>query len=188
MPQSMYTYFFMTSRPRIKPIKDRQTVTSDFQSVQPLIKGVNLRRMPPIEDERGEVVEVYRPSWGFHPDPLVYIYQIGMRPKAIKGWVIHEKQDDRIFVSRGVVRWVLYDHRADSPTHKLMNDFTFSDRNRVLMTIPRGVFHAVQNIGETEATFLNMPTQPYNHEDPDKFRLPINNDLIPFDFNDPPRW
>jgi hypothetical protein len=37
-------------------------------------------------------------------DALVYVYQVSVRPGAIKGWVVHEKQDDRIFISRGVFR------------------------------------------------------------------------------------
>jgi dTDP-4-dehydrorhamnose 3,5-epimerase len=168
------------------PVKDRQTVTSEGEPVARQIEGVVIRRSAPIEDERGEMVEVYRPAWGLHPDPLVYVYQVSLRPRVIKGWVVHQHQDDRLFISRGVIRWALYDNRLESPTHQLLNLFTFSERNRALLIIPRGVFHAAQNVGDTEAVFINMPTQPYDHADPDKYRLPIKNDLIPFDFNDGP--
>jgi dTDP-4-dehydrorhamnose 3,5-epimerase len=48
--------------------------------------------------------------------------------------------------------------------------------------IPRGIFHAVQNVGEVEAIILDMPSVPYNHANPDKFRLPLKNDLIPYQF------
>jgi len=95
--------------------------------------------------------------------------------------------DDRVYVSSGVVRWA-FDHRSQSPTYKLLNVFTFSDRNRAILVIPRGVYHAVQNIGQTEAIMINLPTCPYDHADPDKYRLPIKNDLIPFDFDDGPGW
>ena len=54
--------------------------------------------------------------------------------------------------------------------------------------IPKGVFHAVQNLGQTEAVFINLPTRAYNHEDPDKYRLPLKNDLIPFSFDDGRGW
>jgi len=101
---------------------------------------------------------------------------------------VHEHQDDRLFLNLGVTRWVLFDARPASPTHKHLNQLVFSERNRVLLIIPRGVYHAVQNIGTTEVLFLNMPTRPFNHGDPDKFRLPLKNDLIPFDFSDPPGW
>jgi len=29
---------------------------------------------------------------------------------------------------------------------------------------------------------VNMPTRQYNHENPDKYRLPLDTDLIPYDF------
>ena len=63
----------------------------------------------------------------------------------------------------------------------------FSEKNRALLVIPRGVYHAVRNIGVTDAIFVNMPTRPYEHGDPDKFRLPLKNSLIPFSFGDPSR-
>ncbi len=65
-----------------------------------------------------------------------------------------------------------------------MNVFTITERNRALVVIPRFVFHARQNVGETEAAFVNMPSRPYDHANPDKYRLPLKNDLIPFSFDD----
>ncbi len=172
----------------VSPIKDTQTITPEGMSTRPVIHGVNVRQAIPIEDRRGEIIEIYRPSWGYHEAPLVYIYQVVVRPKAIRGWVLHEKQDDRIFVSSGVLRWVMFDDRLESPTRGLLNDFTFSDRTRTLFTIPCGVFHAVQNVGDREAVFINMPTRPYDHQNPDKFRLPLKNDRIPFSFDEAPGW
>jgi len=169
----------------IPVVKDQQTVTAEGKSLSPRIEGVTIRRLTPIEDERGEVMEVYREVWGFHELPLVYVYQVRTRPKAIKGWVIHEKQDDRIFFCSGTHRVVFFDHRPDSPTYEMLNHFVFSERTPSLVCIPKGVFHAIQNIGTTDSIFINMPTLPYNHEDPDKYRLPIKNDLIPFDFKEP---
>ena len=181
----------MPPRPRLvdpRPVKDRQTATPEGGLVRPLIDGVVVRPAQTIVDRRGEIVEVYRPSWGLHPDPLVFVYQVLIRPGAIKGWVVHEQQDDRLFMSTGVLRWALYDARADSPTQGLVNDFVFSDRNRGLLVIPRGVYHAVRNIGAVDALFVNMPTRPYDHADPDKFRIPVKNDVIPFSFDDGPGW
>ncbi len=97
--------------PEMVPTKDKQTVTADWQPVTPQIDGVVIKRLPPIEDERGEICEVYRPSWGLHDAPLVYLYQSIIRPGRVKGWIVHRKQDDRIFLSRGAVRFGLYDDR-----------------------------------------------------------------------------
>ncbi len=170
------------------PVRDRQTVTPDGQRTEPIIDGVTLKRLMPREDERGEICEIFNPAWQLHPAPLVYIYQATVRPGHVKGWVVHKDQDDRLFVSIGRVRVVLFDGRPDSPTYRLLNVFTITERNRGLIVIPRGVFHAVQNVGESEAVYINMPTRPYNHADPDKYRLPLKNELIPFDFDGAAGW
>ena len=65
----------------------------------------------------------------------------------------------------------------------MVNEFTFGERNPVILVIPKEVYHAVKNVGIKDAIFINMPTQPYNHQDPDKYRLPMKNSLIPFDFD-----
>jgi len=177
----------MSSEPGA-PRKDQPSITRDGRPLKPLIDGVVVRYQQPVEDRRGEVVEVYRPSWGVHDTPLVYVYQVRIRPGAIKGWVIHEDQDDRLFFVSGVVRWGLYDDRPGSPTRGLVNDLVFSERAAALLIIPQGVYHAVRNIGTTDAIFINMPTRPYEHEAPDKLRLPVKNSVIPFDFDDGPGW
>jgi len=170
----------------INPVKDKQTVTPKGELTTKRINDLVIHKTPPLEDHRGELIEMYRSSWGVHTEPLVYVYQVVARPGSIRGWVVHKKQDDRIFISKGTLRWAFFDDRKDSSTYKLLNIFTFSERNRVLFVIPQGVYHAVQNIGIEDAVFINMPTKPYDHEDPDKHRLPLKNDLIPFSFDDGP--
>lgn len=167
-----------------KPQKEPQTVTTEGDSVKPQIAGLNLRPLRPKEDVRGELAELYSHQWNYHSDPLVYAYMVTLRPGMHRGWTMHMKQDDRIAVIAGSMTWALYDDRKDSPTHGLVNLLTFSERNRALMTIPIGVYHAVKNYGDKESMFLNFPTVPYDHQDPDKYRLPLENDLIPFSFSD----
>lgn len=38
------------------------------------------------------------------------------------------------------------------------------ERNRAMLIIPRGVYHAVQNVGGTDAYFINLPTRAYDHD------------------------
>ncbi len=164
------------------PKKDKQSVDADWQSVKPQIHGVNIKLLPTIPDDRGTLCEMYRPAWGVHPDPLVYVYQVTIRPGQIKGWVKHANQDDRIFVSMGTAQVVLYDDRPDSPTKGMLNEFFFSNLNRGLFTIPAGVWHALRAVGTEDVLFINMPNRAYEYADPDKYRLPLNNDVIPFKF------
>src|SRR6267142_2053151 len=94
---------------KLQPKKDRQTVTPQGESVAPRIAGLMIRPARTLVDRRGELVEVYNPAWGISPDPMVYAYQAALRPGAVKGWIVHKKQDDRIFTCLGVQRWAFFD-------------------------------------------------------------------------------
>jgi dTDP-4-dehydrorhamnose 3,5-epimerase len=162
--------------------RDEQTVTRSGESVHALLDGVRIRPAVTQLDERGSVCELYNPSWGFTAEPLVYVYQTTIRPGQVKGWVLHLAQDDRLFFVTGDVKVVLYDGRVDSPTFEGLTVHHFGEASRGLLRIPAGVYHGIQNVGQVDAVFVNMPTQPYAHEDPDKYRLPLDTDLIPYSF------
>ncbi len=165
------------------PIKDIQSVTPDGDRVGPTIEGLIVRELRTIPDERGEVCELYRSTWGLHDAPVEHAYLATVRPGVVKGWVLHRSQDDRIAVLFGALRWVFYDERPDSRTSGTVVEVTLTERNRSLIVIPELVWHAVENVGEGDAAFVNLPSQPYNHVDPDKYRLPLENDTIPFRFD-----
>lgn len=162
------------------PRQDRPSVTADGTALSPAIAGVEVRRAITHVDDRGELTEIFNPGWGVCPEPMVYAYQATVRPHKTKGWVVHREQHDRLFVSFGTLRFVLYDARDDSPTRGQVLEIYASERNRALVVIPPGVFHAVQNVGDVEAAFVNLPTRPYRYDDPDKYRLPLDTDQIPF--------
>jgi dTDP-4-dehydrorhamnose 3,5-epimerase len=119
---------------------------------------------------------------------MVYAYQTSVRPGKLKGWVYHAKQYDRLFVSAGVLKWVLYDLRPDSPTKHMFNEIYLSDRRRGLLIIPPYVAHAVQNVGTSEAFFINLPTRPSDYADPDKYRIPVDSGKIPYSFDTGSGW
>jgi dTDP-4-dehydrorhamnose 3,5-epimerase len=172
----------------LEPRQDQPSVTATGDRLEELIDGVAIRRLNAFEDKRGELIELYRLGWDFHPDPLVYSYMVTLRPGAIRGWAMHKLQDDRIAIISGFFRWALYDNRPSSPTFKKLNVLTFSERNRSLFIIPANVIHAAQNIGQSEAVFINFPTRPYDHANPDKYRIAHDSGLIPFRFDDAPGW
>ena len=60
-----------------------------------------------------------------------------------------------------------------------------SEHRRRLLNIPAGIWHADRCIGSKDAVAINFPTQPYDHENPDKYRLPLDTDAIPYRFADP---
>jgi dTDP-4-dehydrorhamnose 3,5-epimerase len=170
------------------PVKDTQTVTPTGESIQPVPFGVTFRDVTTHVDDRGAVCELFDPRWGWHKDPLVFVYSFTVRPGMIKGWGIHRKHEDRYFILFGELEVVLYDERPDSPTRGLVSKIVLSEYRRRLMNIPAGVWHADRNIGSKDAVVVNFPTIQYDHRDPDKYRLPLDTDQIPHKFDNPKGW
>ena len=158
-------------------VQDRATVTAAGERLEQLIDGVITRRAVVQSDQRGTVTEIFSFAWGFTDDPLVHVYEVTVHPGQKKGWVVHRAQDDRLFFADGSAKLVLYDARPDSPTKGMVNELFGGTVNRMLVRIPAGVVHAVANVGPDTVRFVNCPTEPYNHEQPDKVRLPA--DAVP---------
>src|SRR5271168_2253134 len=103
----------------LQPKQDVVTVTPDGRPVASLIHGVVITPAVTHADGRGTLCEILNDR--VHPEPIVYVYQFTIRPGMIKGWHVHRLHDDRIFVSQGTLKVVLYDDRKDSPTHGMVN-------------------------------------------------------------------
>jgi dTDP-4-dehydrorhamnose 3,5-epimerase len=102
---------------------------------------------------------------------------------GLRGGPNNKKKLDRYFFVSGQIKLVLYDNRPDSPSYRMINQLYFGEINRALVSVPPGIFHAVENTGDTEAMLFNIPSEAYAHENPDKHTLPIENDLIPYRFS-----
>jgi dTDP-4-dehydrorhamnose 3,5-epimerase len=163
------------------PQQDPQTVTPTGQRLEKRIAGLEIVALKAQMDARGELTELYNLSWGL--DPLVYSYMVVSYPQSIRAWVLHKQQTDRLVVIIGRLQWAFFDAREDSPTHQMLNHYIMSEHERTMLVIPPGVYHGVKNMGFEDAIFINQPNMPYNHANPDKYRLPLKNDLIPFDFS-----
>jgi dTDP-4-dehydrorhamnose 3,5-epimerase len=165
---------------RGRPAELGQSVNPDGTPLAGVIDGVRIRPAITHPDERGTLTEVFDLRWQFDDAPLVFVYQVTIRPGQSKGWVLHRRHADRSFFSLGAIKVVLYDDREDSPTRGQLNEFVFGTERRVLLYIPSGVWHALKNVGTEDALFINCPTEAYRHDDPDKWILPDDNDLIPY--------
>lgn len=163
-------------------LKDPALVTAEGQSLVALPHGATFHAVPTHPDERGTVVEMFDSRWGWHPDPVHFVYSYTLRPNRVKGWGMHLLHEDRYFVLAGEMKIVFYDARLDSPTFEQVSSVVLSHYQRRIFSIPRGVWHCNWNIGSTDCIVVNLPTQPYDHANPDKYRLPLDTDQIPFRF------
>lgn len=171
-----------------EPVQDRQSVTADGQPIGELIDGVKMQPSTIHVGDRGTMCELFNRAWGVHDAPLVHVYRATIRPGKIKGWIEHHVHDDRLMVVVGECKIVLFDNRPDSPTHEMINELYVTEHNPTLVVIPAHVFHALENIGNSDMMFVNFPTTPYNYEQPDKYRLPLKNDRIPYSFEERRGW
>lgn len=162
------------------PVPDVPTVTPSGERLAPVIDGVQTRAVVVQSDERGSVSEIFNPAWGFTSEPLVYVYETTVHPGQKKAWIVHLQQDDRLFFNQGAAKVVLYDARVGSPTKGMISELFVGAANRMLLRIPAGVFHGVVNVGPETLRFINLPTQPYHHDRPDKLRLPTDSEAIPY--------
>ena len=167
----------------IEPKKATPSVTVTGKRLQTLIDGVIIHQKITQQDDRGTLTEIYSPSWNFDTLPLVHIYTVSVYPTRVKGWAVHHIQTDRYFFYAGSSKLVLYDSRPKSSTYGMVNELFFSEASRSIVLVPPFVFHAVQNVGATEVLLINFPSHAYKHDDPDKYTLPLDNDLIPYKFD-----
>jgi dTDP-4-dehydrorhamnose 3,5-epimerase len=168
--------------------KDPASVTATSEPLATLPHGVTFRRAITHVDGRGSVCELFDPRWQWHPDPLLFVYMFTIRPGMVKGWGLHKLHEDRYFVQLGEMEVVFYDARPDSPTGGQVSHVVLSEYDRRLMNIPAGIWHANRNIGNKDVVVVNFPTRPYEHGDPDKYRLPLDTDQIPYMFENARGW
>jgi dTDP-4-dehydrorhamnose 3,5-epimerase len=165
-----------------------QTVTTDGTSVAPMLDGAKRFSVPTHVDDRGLLVEVFDPRWDFVEEPMVYCYATTVRPGHAKGWGLHKEHKDRYFMLFGHLEVVLYDVRRESATYGQISVVKMSEANRGLVTIPAFVWHALRNVGDSDVVVLNFPTIQFDHASPDKYGIPLDNDVIPYSFASIPGW
>ena len=166
--------------------RDVQTVTPAGERLAPLPEGMLVRDLITHTDGRGTVCELYDPRWGISRDALVFAYMFTIRPGMAKGWGIHRDHDDRYTFLTGELELAFYDAREASSTARQESRLVLSEVDRKLVTIPRGVWHAERNIGATDVRVVNFPTLPYDHANPDKYKLPLDTHELPVQLG--PEW
>jgi dTDP-4-dehydrorhamnose 3,5-epimerase len=163
--------------------KDPQIVTSDWQKLQAGLDGVVVREVLHVPRDHGVITEMFRPEWDPTGLPVVHIYQSRLFPGAIGAWSCHMKSVDRLFVNQGHLKVVLFDGREESPTFGRVVELHVGDARPAFLVLPTGIWHGLQNLGSSDALVLNYPTEAYDYEDPDHWRLPYDTPEIPYQWH-----
>jgi dTDP-4-dehydrorhamnose 3,5-epimerase len=146
-----------------------------------MIHGVRVKNLRLIPDERGRLMEILRSD----DDLFIRFGQIYMTtayPGVVKGWHYHKKQIDNFAALKGMIKLVLYDQREDSPTRGEVNEFFIGEHNSQLVQIPALVLHGFKCVGNEEAIVVNCPTELYNYQEPDEFRVDAFSPDVPYNW------
>jgi dTDP-4-dehydrorhamnose 3,5-epimerase len=162
--------------------QDVQSVTSEWDVLQDLIDGVRVRQVKHVAKNGGWLTEMFRRDWLLDDGVVDQVFQVNLYPGEISAWHAHRVTKDRLFVSHGQMRVVLYDARDSSPTHQRLNEFVLGVVRPALVVVPPGVWHGIQAVGNESAALINMVDAAYRYQDPDHWRLPWDTDRIPYRF------
>ena len=147
-----------------------------------LIKGLRVKPLRVISDERGRLFEMLR-----RDEPLLrkfgQVYCTAVNFGVVKGWHYHKKQIDNFVCVSGMIKLVAYDSRSGSSTKGLINEFFIGTHNPLLVQIPAQVYHGFKGLTEPESLVINIPTEPYHHASPDEYRLDPHSSEIPYDWS-----
>jgi len=144
------------------------------------IDGVIVKPLKKIPDERGCVMHMLR-----RDDPLFEqfgeIYFSMVYPGVVKAWHLHKKMALNYAVIKGMIKLVIYDDRAGSPTKGTLMELFTGGLDYSIVHIPPGVWNGFKGIGTEPAIVANCATIPH---DPDEIvRMDPQSKKIPYDWS-----
>ncbi len=146
-----------------------------------MIENLKVKNLKVIPDERGRLMEIMR-----NDDDMFYnfgqVYITTTYPGIVKAWHFHKLQDDYVTCIHGMIKMALFDARKESKTYGEINEFFIGEHRPQLIRIPKGVYHGWKAIGDKEAIIVNIPTEAYNYQEPDEYRLDPYDNSIPYNW------
>ena len=146
-----------------------------------MIEGVVTKQLKLIPDERGWLMEILRSDWE-HFQKFGQAYVTAGHPQVVKAWHMHKKQTDNMACVKGMIKLVLCDGRRESKTKNEVSEFIIGEKNPLLVKIPPRIWHGFKAISEEYALVVNIPTEVYDYNEPDEYRLPPDTEKIPYDW------
>jgi dTDP-4-dehydrorhamnose 3,5-epimerase len=135
------------------------------------IDGVKVKPLRVIADERGWLMEILRADEPELFSRFGQVYVSATYPGVVKGWHYHRKQVDNFACIAGMIKPVLIDTRAGSPTGGTVNEFFIGVHNPALVQVPSLVYHGWKRISPKPSLVVNVPNEPYQRDEPDEYRL-----------------
>ena len=145
-----------------------------------MIEGVKIIPLRQIPDERGKISHMLRSDADYFKG-FGEIYFSTVNPGAIKAWHIHSEQTLNYAVISGMIKFVIYDDRKDSPTMGNLQEVFMGQDNYCLVQVPPFIWNGFKGISAIPAIVANCTDIPYS---PDEISRtdPFDNH-IPYDWS-----
>jgi dTDP-4-dehydrorhamnose 3,5-epimerase len=144
-----------------------------------MIEGVVLHPLRQFIDDRGRTMHMLR-----NDDPhfrkFGEIYFSGVQQGKIKGWYRHREKTLNYAVPAGLVRVVIYDDRAHSPTRGALDEFLLGEASEhyALLTIPPHLWYGMQGLAAGVSIIANCADLPNDPAESD--RKPPDSPDVPY--------
>lgn len=135
-----------------------------------MIDGVKLNPRRVIADSRGDVLHmVKRTDDVFTEFGEVYFSKVVAG--QCKTWRRRLRATSQLAVPVGLVHFVLFDDRSQSPTYGERIDIEIGETNHHLLTIPPLVWYAFENTGVATALIGSCASLPHDPSETEKREL-----------------
>jgi len=158
--------------------KYRQFVKVQDYKGSPVITGVRVVEIRNFVTEDGYFTELSRPEGGVLAEFKAEGFEIKQinfaksAPDSIKGWHLHEQQEDVWFITPDSKFLVgLFDAREGSATKGTAMRLVLGDGKAHLLYIPRGVAHGYRNLADKPGYIIYFVNNTFKIQDPDEKRL-----------------
>ena len=146
-----------------------------------MIKGVLIKDLKKIVDERGFFSEILRDDWKslLKEDHIVQFNLSQSYPGIVRAWHRHHRgQVDYFICVVGAIKICVYDDRQDSGTYGELDEIVISSERLRVARIPGILWHGYKAIGTQPVKLLYGVNRFYDYEDPDEERRPWNDPAI----------
>jgi dTDP-4-dehydrorhamnose 3,5-epimerase len=125
---------------------------------------------------------LFRRDWFDQDAHVDQVFQVLLHARGLSAWHAHAHTTDRLIVSEGYARLVLFDSRPETASRGHVLELLLSARRPQLVVVPPRVWHGVENLGDEPVTVVNLPDRAYQYAEPDHWRLSPDTDQIPYTF------
>ena len=143
-----------------------------------MLKGIKIKPISRLPDERGFFCEVMRKDWKelFDDDTVVQSNFSFTYPNVIRAWHRHLRgQTDYFLALKGNIKICGFDEILGE-----LNEIVSSAFNMQVVRMPGHYWHGFKALGDEPAMLVYFTTNLYNPAEPDEERRPWNDPtLIP---------